>query len=317
MPDTDDFEAKANPGVLHHYSPNLVAFEHRPNPSAPRPLNTICWIGGLSDGLLTVPYPRTIAHALPPTWCLVEILLSSSYTGWGTSSVVQDANEISDCITYLRRIRPHGKMVLMGHSTGCQDTMEYLTGDDAETRPPLDGAILQAPASDREGMLMTMKREDYDFLVDTARRWVAEGKGEDIMPRDMIAETFVDAPCSARRWLSLASPDKSGDEDFFSSDLADEQLARTFGRVKPTTPLCVLFGEKDQFVAESVDKERLVRRWADAVKRGGGVVDEATFGVVKGASHNLRGDPDAVVDDMVDRVVSFLSRVDGSREGAV
>lgn len=102
---------------------NLTAFEHTPpgtNDSSP---NLLIWIGGLYDGFLTVKYPTTIAATLvtkAPTWTLAQALLSSSYTGWGTSSLVKDAQELAECVSYFRGIKT-GKIVLMGHSTGCQE----------------------------------------------------------------------------------------------------------------------------------------------------------------------------------------------------
>lgn len=80
--------------------------------------------------VLTWPhrYPTTIAKALDPNWAIAEVLLSSSYRGWGTSSLQKDATEIAQCVQYFQSLRPEQKIVLMGHSTGCQDVMEYVVG---------------------------------------------------------------------------------------------------------------------------------------------------------------------------------------------
>ena len=58
--------------------PALVAFEHAAPASATAPLHTLIFIGGLYDGLATVPYVPALASALPPSWRLAQILLSSS-----------------------------------------------------------------------------------------------------------------------------------------------------------------------------------------------------------------------------------------------
>lgn len=78
--------------------------------------------------LITPSYPAQIAHSLPPHWRIAEVLLSSSYRGWGTSSLQKDAHEIARCVAYFSKLRPGRKIVLMGHSTGCQDIMEYVVG---------------------------------------------------------------------------------------------------------------------------------------------------------------------------------------------
>jgi triacylglycerol esterase/lipase EstA (alpha/beta hydrolase family) len=77
---------------------------------------------------ISTRYPSTIAKSLPSSWAIAEVLLSSSYRGWGTSSLAKDARELSECVSYFASLRPSAKIVLMGHSTGCQDIMEYLLG---------------------------------------------------------------------------------------------------------------------------------------------------------------------------------------------
>ncbi|KAI9714070.1 MAG: hypothetical protein M1812_006517 [Candelaria pacifica] len=310
------FTPRANPGVLHQYAERLVAFEHTPSSSSGTAnlQNTLIFIAGLSDGLLTVPYARVLAQSLPPTFSLSEILLSSAYTGWGTSSVSKDAAEIAQCVAYFKKLRPDGKVVLMGHSTGCQDIMEYLVGQGAKERPPIDGAIVQAPVSDREAMAFLMDPEVSRRSAELAKKLVAEGKGEEIIPSDVTGDIFG-APCCARRWLSLASPDHDGDEDYYSSDLPLGRLQSTFGKIPKSSPLCILYSGKDQFVSEGLNKKELVEKWTAIVHDGGGLVDEKNSGIVEGASHNLMGDPEEVVNRLVQRVVDYLRRLERGELG--
>ncbi|KAI9815319.1 MAG: hypothetical protein M1827_002799 [Pycnora praestabilis] len=296
-------------GILHQYSSRLVAFEQAaPGQEISPSTNTVVFVAGLYDGLLTVPYSTIIAHALGPDYTLTQVLLSSSYTGWGTSSLAKDVAEIAECVKYFKKLRPHSKVVLMGHSTGCQDTMEYLVGEDAKERPAIDGAILQAPVSDREAMTNMMAPDDYEKSCELATQWVKEGKEENILPGE-VSQGMGNAPISARRWLSLASPDHDGADDYFSSDLPVEKLRSTFGRLPQGTPLCILYSGEDQYVPKWLDKEALVRKWIVIVKEGNGVVDEQYSGVVKGATHNLMGDPVEVVKNLVQRVVGFLEKI--------
>ncbi|KAI9851018.1 MAG: hypothetical protein M1838_004629 [Thelocarpon superellum] len=304
------FQATSHPGLMHHYAKKLVAFEHLPSSSTTPPANTIIFTGGLSDGLFTLPYTRLIAAALPSTWSYTETLITSSYTGWGTGSLGRDADEIAQLVTYVRAQRPGGKIVLMGHSTGCQDTVRYISGPIvAGPRPAVDGVILQAGASDREALLHVFPAERVAHSVTVAEEMIAQGKGEEILPSD-VTGNFFDTPCCARRWLSLASPRHDGEDDYFSSDLTDAQLQQTFGRFPPGSPLCLLYSGADQYVPSFVDKELLLKRWKDTVTKNGGVVDEQSSVVVKGASHNLNGDDDAVVNSLVERVVGFVKRVE-------
>jgi hypothetical protein len=283
---------------------HLTAFEHTPHSPTTQSKNLLIFIGGLFDGLLTVPYTTTISNALPPSWTLAEPHLTSSYTGWGASSLQNDVNELSKCVSYFRTIKT-GKIVLMGHSTGCQDVMEYLTGSGHESRPPIEGGIIQAPASDREALVMLMDPEVYKNSCITAQKMVDEGNGEEILPKKET-KYVLPAPCSAQRWLSLASPNHNGDDDYFSSDLSDEQLLKTFGALPAGTPLCVLMSGSDEYVPKSIDKAGVIQRWVEIAKRGKGKVDEAHSGVVEGATHNLGKDKEEVVEDLVRRVLGFL-----------
>ncbi|KAA8566909.1 hypothetical protein EYC84_010006 [Monilinia fructicola] len=271
-------------GVTHLFTPKLTAFEHTPKASDSEPQNIIIFIGGLLDGLLTVPYPTSISDALPSDWSIAQVLLSSAYTGWGISSLKKDAAELSQCVAYFRTIKS-GKIILMGHSTGCQDVLEYLTGPGHETNAPIDGGIIQGPVSDPQKM-------------------VNAGDGEEVLPSS-ATQGFFPSPVCARRWLSLASPNHDGDDDYFSSDLTDEQLKKTFGSLPARSPLCILFSGADEYVPKFVDKEALVKRWIDIVKKGDGKVDEENSVVVPGASHNLTKSPKAVP-ELVKRVLGFL-----------
>jgi alpha-beta hydrolase superfamily lysophospholipase len=208
-------------------------------------------------------------------------------------------------VEYFRTVKS-GKIVLMGHSTGCQDVMEYLIGSGHEQRALIDGAILQAPVSDREAILMAMSKEQYDKSAAAAQALVNEGKADEIMPSSGSGG-FFGAPVNARRWLSLLSPNHDGEDDYFSSDLTDDQLNRTFGALPARTPLCILYSGADEFVPPSTDKWCLLKRWIGiAHKNGNGKVDTLHSSVIEGATHNLKKDPEDVVAHVCRRVVGFV-----------
>lgn len=284
---------------------NRVAFDHcQSTESSP---NKILFIGGLTDGLLTVPYVVPLVDALPASYSLVEVLLSSSYVGWGTSSLSRDVLEIGECVNYFRNL-VRGKIVLLGHSTGAQDVMHYIIS--SGVRPDIDGAILQGGISDREAMLMFMKAQEYEKSVMIAREFIDGGRGEDCLPSNLTGLVFP-GPASANRWMSLASPgpDHSGEDDYFSSDFDDDRLGKIFGKAGSTkVPICILFGEKDPYVPLTVNKAALVGKWIECIKKEGGVVDEDS-GVIEGATHTLKeaGKP---LENLKRRIIGFLGRID-------
>jgi pimeloyl-ACP methyl ester carboxylesterase len=304
----------AHPGTLHRYSKKLVAFEHAssnptsPTSNTPAP-HTLLWIGGLGDGLLTVQYPTAIASTLPSPWVCAEVLLRSSYNGWATGRLSRDARELGECVRYFKHLRPGKKVVLMGHSTGCQDIMEYLVGPDAKNHIGIDGAILQGGVSDREAWRDMLKSDEekaaFEEIVNTAKDMIDNGQEKAILQIEgnVVAKELGSAMSAYRTYSLLA---EGGDDDYFSSDLTDEHFKKTFGQIPDSTPVCFLLGEEDPYVPEAIDRAALLQRWTKIIREGGGNVDDTNGGVVPGASHNLNGDPEEVVQNLVKRVVGFL-----------
>lgn len=305
-------------------------------------MNSLIFVGGLTDGFCTVPYVSQMAAALEPTdWSLFSILLSSSYGGWGIGSLDRDVEEIGQCVRYIRDLKAarlpgappeSGKIVVMGHSTGSQDVLHYLyqanpiphtdfdLGLQQMVRPELNGAILQAPVSDREAIWDAIEsaaepnelRDAYEQLVSLAQRYPYTGDNLDsLLPLDMTAKLGLPGdPVSSRRFLSLASPDSPGnpsEDDLFSSDLSDKRLQETFGMIATRgvmkSKILVLYSGNDEFCPKSVDKERLLQRWKTATEAGGASWDSENSGVVPGASHNVADDGQK---DLMDRVLHYL-----------
>jgi len=184
--------------------------------------------------------------------------------------------------------------------------MEYLTGAGHETRPPIDGGILQGAVSDRESIVASMDPKTYQQSCKAAQELVDAGDGDEVLSSKLINK-FFPAPVSAKRWLSLASPNHDGDDDYFSSDLTDEQLLKTFGKLPARAPICVLFSGADEYMPKNIDVEAVTKRWIEIAKKGEGRVDEEYSGTVEGATHNLSRNKPEVVERLVKRVLGFLN----------
>src|SRR5690606_38238424 len=66
----------------------------------------LVFISGLTEGFLHPSYVVLLAKKLQEIgWSFVHVLLSSSYLGYGTSSLHQDAEEIHKLIEYLYMIK--------------------------------------------------------------------------------------------------------------------------------------------------------------------------------------------------------------------
>lgn len=125
LPVMADSNNKPFPVTVHPYPSTGVkhacAYELGLGPSSAR--NALVFIGGLTDGPQTVPYIRTVAAKIEATtglsYSVFEIRIRSSFSAFGWSSLAEDVEDISAVVKYLRSIGKE-KVVLLGHSTGCQ-----------------------------------------------------------------------------------------------------------------------------------------------------------------------------------------------------
>ncbi|KAL2261056.1 hypothetical protein VTK26DRAFT_4744 [Humicola hyalothermophila] len=338
-----------SPGTLHHFTETLVTFEFSSN-NARQP-HSILFVGGLGDGLATTSYVADVVRGLQSTeWSLFTLNLTSALNSWGFSHLDRDTDEIAKCIQYIkeykeRRFGPGGKLVLMGHSTGSQSVLHYLSRPNPHTstpafdpdlehvlRPALDGAIMQAPVSDREASKLVVSegflgrtpselRKVYDQLVKMAKDPERQdGPWDTMLPLSLTSQLgYRNYPVSARRFLSLVSPDSPqfpSEDDMFSSDLGDEQLAQTFGMIGERgllkQKLLVLMSGADQAVPSWVDKDKLLARWKAATNQNGAArIWDDRSGQIPGASHALSNDDQAEPRKfLVSKVLAYLADVE-------
>ncbi|KAG5011219.1 hypothetical protein JHK82_019851 [Glycine max] len=295
-------------GVLFKYGPNPIQVAFKTGDYK----RQVIFIGGLTDGFLAtsyVSYPtisvrfsfeaqhylvfsypiylEPLAIALDhENWSLVQFLMSSSYSGYGTSSLQQDAKELDQLINYLINKEDSEGVALLGHSTGCQDIVHYMRTNFACSRA-VRAAIFQAPVSDREYQATLPHTAS---MIDLAAKMISEGRGLELMPM----EADPTAPITAYRYHSLCS--YNGDDDMFSSDLSDDQLKMRLGHMS-STHCQVIFSMADEYVPDYVDKKALVERLCKAM--GGAEKVEIEYG-----NHSLSNR----VEEAVDAIIDFLKR---------
>ncbi|RFU74821.1 esterase lipase superfamily [Trichoderma arundinaceum] len=276
--------------TVHPFRPGYAAYE---TGSIGRK-NAIVFIGGLGDGPHSVQYLRTVAKHLEEaknlSYSLFEFRLRSSFSGFGTGSIADDVADISALVKYLRSIGKD-KIVLFGHSTGCQDCAEY-TNYTKHGSSPVDGFILQAPISDREAFKLEFP--DTDRSVQIAEQMIAEGKADHIAPKEVIPPSLGPA-VSAYRLRSLLA--KGGDEDYFSSDLDDATVKKIWSRFDK--PVLVLHSEKDENVPRSVDQRKLNKIYQEAGAQVSSLSD-----LIPNTGHTVRRD--SAREWLGGRIVKFL-----------
>ncbi|KIV99315.1 uncharacterized protein PV09_08976 [Verruconis gallopava] len=335
------------PGILHHFTESLVTFEF--TSGTVRKPHSLVFVGGLGDGLATTSYLADVIHALNPTeWSVFTLNLTSSYQSWGLGHLDRDTDELARCVQYVKDYKTTkygaGRIVIMGHSTGSQDVLHYLSKPNPLTSRPsfdpglhhvkrlaVDGAIMQAAVSDREVIKLLLELKDgwgdktqdemkelYNKLVALSKEAQESGKpGDVLLPLALTNCIYpMNTPLTCRRFLSLVSPSSPqtpSEDDLFSSDISDEQLEETFGMIKErgllTGKLLVLSSGADQSVPEWVDKKKLLSRWKTATNHGDkyDIWDEEHSGIIPGASHALSNDDQAECrKDLCRRVLGFL-----------
>lgn len=278
-------------GQLFLYGQGRAAFESPvPQPNQPLSTKKCILIGGLSDGLLPVPYTQALESAcIANDWSLVQPILSSSYLGFGNGSLSRDVQEIEELMNYLIDYREAKEFCLVGHSTGCQDAVHFLKEAKSELIQTLRVVALQAPVSDREG---AMQEPNYESNLDHAKEMLAINKEDEMMPRSAFW-----APITAQRFVDLF--DKDGADDYFSSDYTDEKLQERLEHVgqrrsiNPKLKVLVAFSGADEYVPPHVDKSALTDRLVTAMNSGHGndVEPVAERLYIDTGNHNLKEGP--------------------------
>ncbi|KAF3785736.1 UPF0613 protein PB24D3-06c [Nymphaea thermarum] len=198
----------------------------------------------------------------------------------------QDFLEIDQLISYLINKEDSEGVILLGHSTGCQDIVYYMRRNTACSRA-VRAAILQAPVSDRE---YRATLPETAAMIDLAAKMISEGRDMELMPREANPE----APITAYRYHSLCA--YMGDDDMFSSDLTDDQLRLRIGHMS-NTACQVIFSMADEYVPDYVDKKALVERICRAM--GGAEKVEIEWG-----NHSLSNR----VEEAVQAILDFVKR---------
>lgn len=310
------FRYRTSPGALQ-------AFE---SPARHAHRRFCIMVGGLTDGLLACSYVEALGAALDARgWSLVQPVLSSSYAGYGCSSLETDAGELCELLQYLATEREAAAFAIVGHSTGCQDACELLAAAPPSLRAMIRAAVLQAPVSDREAASLEASAES-DAMLAEAKALVARGEGSALLS----SKHYGFVPMSAERYASLVTA--CGPDDVFSSDLSAEYLAarlahmgtagqragrvgapdgaawerRTIEPVPDHPGLRTLFVHSgaDEYVPPSVDVASLSSRFVAAA--GGASNGAAALTIARG-SHNLATPPEAA-GEFVEAVAALLEQ---------
>ena len=181
-------------------NPNLVAFvafgEDR---QVCR--NAVVLIAGLTEGFMALAYTEALSRALlPADYSLVMVNFSSSWSQFGFRSLAQDCGELEKHVSFLKTRFHFDKVVLLGHSTGAQDTLYLMRHGKSSVTCLVSGIVLQSGVSDRDGLAMEAFASQVSRMKNEARELMSAGKEDAI-----LSEGHFGAPITAKRYSCIAT----------------------------------------------------------------------------------------------------------------
>lgn len=253
--------------------------------------NALVLIPGLTDGMMTMSYTHALnSSLLSIDYSLVQVNLSTSFCQFGLHSLETDVQELTLIIQYLKEQLHFNKLILLGHSTGCQDVLSLLRHSPAAAS--VTAIILQGAVSDRDGMVLD---DTTPGLLREARDLADKG-----CPGRLLSDLYCDAPITAERFLSLAG--RLTPDDMFSCDLTCNELEPILAPIRVPVLLC--YSQQDEYVPNIAAQKESSQRMVDTLTSLGNtsVIDR----VYIPGDHGLSGATD--YSRFVEKVVSFISQ---------
>jgi pimeloyl-ACP methyl ester carboxylesterase len=195
-----------------------------------------------------------------------------------------EANEVfTDCdddiqgaVNFLQGVGVKN-IYLVGHSTGCQKAIYYLSRQGKQRY--IKGVVLICPMSDYSYWVVSEKPETRKRAIEFAQKLVTAGKPHELLPVDVSPDLL-----DAQRYLSLNTAD-SEEEIFCYSQ--PNKLPLILQKVK--IPILVIFAEKDEYGDRSAKQ---ISKWFEKESCS----KRLTVKIIKSAVHNLTGQETAAAD---------------------
>jgi alpha-beta hydrolase superfamily lysophospholipase len=191
------------------------------------------------------------------------------------SFIAGEAHEIfTDCVDDIQGainlVNTLGikEVFLMGHSTGCQKSIYYLSQRGNQKK--IKGVILLSPLSDYADFVKNIDKKLAEKLQGIAQDLINKNTPHQLMPIDLWPEIH-----DAQRFLSLYTPN-SAEEIFCYAQKGKKPT--TFRKVQ--IPMLVILGEKDNYRDRPISR---IVNWFKKMTRA----KNMTIEVVKNATHGF------------------------------
>jgi pimeloyl-ACP methyl ester carboxylesterase len=194
-----------------------------------------------------------------------------------TSFIVGEAHEIfADCVDDIQGavnlVNSLGirEIFLMGHSTGCQKSIYYLSQRGNQKK--IKSIILLSPLSDYASFIKNIDLKLAKKLETIAQDLINRNTPHQLMPIDLWPEIH-----DAQRFVSLYTPNSS--EEIFCYAQKDK-LPITFRKIR--IPTLVILGEKDNYRDRPIS---IIASWFKKMTKAKNI----SINIVKNASHGFEG----------------------------
>jgi len=177
-------------------------------------------------------------------------------------------HDIQGAIDFLEERGVEG-IYLVGHSTGCQKAVYYLSQRPSKS---VKRAVLLCPLSDYADFKANDTPAAQAKALNAATKLVEQGKPHDLLPKSVWPDLH-----DAQRFLSLYTPDS--EEEIFTYAQPDKEPT-TLQAV--TIPLHIMLAGDDEYADRPAAK---IGQWfKDVLPK-----DKVSVTVIAGATHNLSG----------------------------
>ncbi len=181
-------------------------------------------------------------------------------------------DDINGVVEYVQTLGVKN-IFLMGHSTGCQKSIFYLS---KKQKSAVKGVLLLAPMSDFADTFAFTDRKIYNKAVSFAEKLIKDGKEHDLLPEKIWPDTI-----DAQRFISLFTPDSV--EEIFS--YASNKTPKLLKSVK--LPKLVVLAENDEYKDRDISE---ITNWFEESLVG----NNAEIKVIKNANHSFKESTDEV-----------------------
>lgn len=287
---------RATFGALLRYAPTessqVMLLSSAPEGKAKK--RALVYVGGMTAGLLDNAYLTPLREGLMEREVsLAQVQLRSCHHQYGMKTLDDDVADIQAALACLQYDLDYEEFVLVGHSTGCQD-LAHLAQSVTNKQACWKATILQAPVSDREN-LGDKEREALALAE-------ASADPDELLPRKVCG----DVPMTARRAKALWT--RLGQDDYFSTDLKDEELAERLQALGQRPTLFLLSGA-DEYAGGSLASREDAAHNAHGQRMARLAGGSAEHAVVPGAYHDGRNR----VDEVARMMLEFVDRVWGRK----